>query len=101
MEAESGQRVRQLATLHLCETAGGDCTYIGRDLKTVHSGMGITDEHWQSFIGYLGDALNELNVAGAERAELISIFSDLNDEIVVNTQYGRKLPTDENRGAKP
>ena len=86
MDAEAGQRTRQLATLHLCEAAGGDCAYIGRDLKTVHAGMGITDEHWQSFMGYLGDALNERNVADAERAEVISIFSDLQDEIVDSTQ---------------
>lgn len=86
LDEESGQRGRQLAILYLCEAAGGDCIYLGRDLKTVHAGMGISDEHWQTLMGYLGDALNELNVADAEQAEVISIFSDLQDKIVESTQ---------------
>jgi hemoglobin len=86
VDEESGPRVRQLSILHLCEAAGGDCTYIGRDLKTLHAGMGITDELWQSFMGHLGDALNELNVADPDRAEVISIFSDHQEEIVDSTQ---------------
>ena len=85
-DAEEGQRDRELGILHLCEAAGGACTYIGRDLRETHAGMGIMDEHWQSFMDHLGDALNELNVAGVERAEVISIFSNLRDEIVDGTQ---------------
>ena len=82
MAEESGDRVRQLSILHFCEVTGGDCIYIGRDLKTLHRGMGITDEHWQSFMGHLGDAMNELNVADAEQSEVINIFSSFQDQIV-------------------
>lgn len=86
VDEESGQRGRQLAILRFCEAAGGDCTYVGRDLKTVHAGMGISDENWQSFMGHLKEALNELNVAEAEQVEIIGIFSELEDEIVDSTQ---------------
>jgi len=82
MAEESGDRVRQLSILHFCEVTGGDCVYIGRDLKTLHTGMGITDEHWQSFMGHLGDAMTELNVADAEQSEVIDIFSSFQDQIV-------------------
>ena len=82
MAEGSGDRVRQLSILHFCEVTGGDCVYIGRDLKTLHTGMGITDENWQSFMGHFGDAMTELNVADAEQSEVIDIFSGFQDQIV-------------------
>src|SRR5262245_55406160 len=35
-------RLRQRLVEQVCQASGGPCTYSGRDMKTVHAGMGIT-----------------------------------------------------------
>jgi hemoglobin len=40
---DSHQRSRQLLVDQICQLAGGPCFYIGRDMKTCHAGLGITD----------------------------------------------------------
>ena len=42
----SKARVRQLVVDQLCAATGGPCVYIGRDMKTAHKGLGITEEDW-------------------------------------------------------
>ncbi len=32
----------------ICALAGGPCIYIGRDMKTSHRGLGITEEEWKA-----------------------------------------------------
>jgi hemoglobin len=40
---ESRQRIRQLMVDQLCAATGGPCVYIGRDMKSVHAGVGVTE----------------------------------------------------------
>src|SRR5690349_14373508 len=44
--ADSLIRARQLLKDQLCALAGGPCVYIGRDMKTAHGGLAITDADW-------------------------------------------------------
>jgi hypothetical protein len=37
-------RTRRRLIEMICQAAGGPCTYSGRDMKTVHEGMGITSK---------------------------------------------------------
>ena len=43
----SKMRIRQLVVDQLCAATGGPCVYIGRDMKTAHKGLGITEEDWK------------------------------------------------------
>ena len=42
-------RIRQLVVDQLCAATGGPCVYIGRDMKSSHQGMGITEADWRLF----------------------------------------------------
>ncbi len=37
-------RIRQLIVDQLCAVTGGPCVYAGRDMKTAHKGLGITEK---------------------------------------------------------
>ena len=42
----SKARLRQHFVDQLCAATGGPCIYVGRDMKTVHKGLGITGAEW-------------------------------------------------------
>ena len=51
-------------------------------MKMIHKGLGITDEHWQSFLGHLGVTLDELNIDSDEKTDVIAVFAGLKGDIV-------------------
>lgn len=81
-DEEMAKRGRQLAVNLLCELTGGPCFYTGPDMKTIHEGLGITDEHWQSFLGYLGETMDELNIDNDEKTDFIAVIASLGGDIV-------------------
>ena len=40
---DSKKRLRQHILDQFCVATGGPCVYIGRDMKTTHTGLGITE----------------------------------------------------------
>lgn len=66
----------------LCELSGGPCVYRGRDMKTVHQGMGITACDWQIAIDLFTAALDRHKVAPAERSEFVQIIENMKSSIV-------------------
>ena len=44
--ADSAIRSRQLLVDQMCALSGGPCHYIGRDMKTSHRGLGISNAEW-------------------------------------------------------
>src|SRR5450432_3593992 len=44
--AASLRKARQLLKDQLCAMTGGPCVYVGRDMKTAHGGLAITDADW-------------------------------------------------------
>lgn len=78
----SKKRIRQLVVDHLCEATGGPCVYIGRDMKTAHKGLGITEEDWDIAVKHLVATLNEFKVPEAEQKELAAALTGLKADIV-------------------
>ncbi len=72
-----GKRAREIALDQLCDLTGGPCVYTGRDVKMVHKGLGITDEHWQSVLEYMGQTLDELKIGDDEKTDFIAIIAGL------------------------
>src|SRR5262252_1315714 len=60
--ADGLQREKQLLINFLCGSAGGPLYYVGRDMKTSHRGMGITDSDWQRFLGHVHETLAKFSV---------------------------------------
>src|SRR5436190_17595579 len=44
---DSKKKLRQHFVEFLCNATGGPCVYIGRDMKTSHAGLGITEDDWK------------------------------------------------------
>ncbi len=56
---DSLKKVRQLIVDQLCAASGGPCVYIGRDMKTAHKGMGITEAEWNATAAHLVATLDK------------------------------------------
>jgi truncated hemoglobin YjbI len=74
--------IRQLVVNQLCELTGGSCVYTGRDMKTVHKGMGITGGDWRIAVDLFNTALTKHGVAPRERTEFLSIIEEMKGAIV-------------------
>ncbi|HVG20418.1 MAG TPA: group 1 truncated hemoglobin [Blastocatellia bacterium] len=78
----SKMRIRQLVLDQLCAATGGPCVYIGRDMKTVHKGLGISEEDWNIAVKHLVNTLNKYKVPEKEQKELASALTTLKADIV-------------------
>jgi hemoglobin len=79
---DSKQRIRQHLIEQLCAGTGGPCIYTGRDMKTTHAGLGITEEDWNIGVGHLVATLDKLKVPQKEKDELLALASSLKGDIV-------------------
>src|SRR5215470_17813587 len=43
-------RLKRRLVDQICEATGGPCTYTGKDMKTAHKGMGITDADFNALV---------------------------------------------------
>lgn len=80
--ANSKKRLRQLITEMICEVTGGSAKYIGRDLRTAHAGLCITESDWQVAVKHLTATLDKFKVPQKEKDDLLAIVSGLKSVIV-------------------
>jgi len=75
-------RLKKNLVDQLCAATGGPCTYTGRDMRTAHKGMGITDADFNALVEDLTKSLNKFNVPAKEQGELLGILGPLKPQIV-------------------
>lgn len=75
-------RLKALLVEQICSASGGPCTYTGRDMKTTHAGMAITNEQFDALVGDLVSALNKFNVPEREKKELLGALGPMRKDIV-------------------
>jgi hemoglobin len=78
---DSVRRTRQLIVEQLTELAGGPCVYTGRDMKTSHAGLGITQDDWEASLRHVQAALDHAGVPLQEASEFLSFFERYRAEI--------------------
>ena len=79
---DSRQRTRQLIVEQICSLAGGPCVYTGRDMKTSHAGLGITEADWEANLHHASAALEKYGVPLREKEEFLAIFQKYKSDIV-------------------
>ena len=79
---DSLKKIRQHVVDQLCVATGGPCIYTGRDMKTSHAGMGITEADWNQAAGLLVQTLDKFKVPAAEKGEVLAAVSALKKDIV-------------------
>ena len=80
---DSQMRQRQLIVDALCRAAGGPCFYIGRDLRVVHEGLGITDEDWLTFIGIIQKTVQEFKLPEETQRDFLKLFEGFKSVVVL------------------
>lgn len=75
-------RIRQHAVDLVCMATGGPCMYVGRDMKTAHKGLGITEADWTAMSGHFVATLDKFKVPQKEKDELLAIVTSLKKDIV-------------------
>ena len=76
------RREKQLLIDFLCASAGGPLYYTGRDMKTSHKGMRISESDWSAFLGHLNATLDAFQVPQAERAEVVAFVQSTKKDMV-------------------
>ena len=76
------KREQQLLIDFLCSSAGGPLLYTGRDNKTSHKGMGISESDWELFIGHLNATLEKFQLPQQERSDVIEFIESTKADIV-------------------
>ena len=76
------KREKQLLIDFLCSSAGGPLYYTGRDMKTSHKGMKISESDWSAFLGHLNATLETFKVPRAERDEVVAFVQSTKPDIV-------------------
>jgi len=61
---------------------GGPATYTGKDMKSAHADMHITNPEYDATIGDLKATLDNLQIANQEQKELLAIIESAREQIV-------------------
>jgi len=69
-------------TDQICQATGGPCTYTGKDMKTAHAGMKITDADFNAMVEDLKASLDYFKVGAREQQDLIGALAKMHDDIV-------------------
>ena len=66
----------------ICQASGGPCKYKGKDMKTAHAGMGISEADFNALVEDLVKALDKFNVGETEKNELLGALGPMKGDIV-------------------
>lgn len=80
-------RLKRLLVEQICAGTGGPCTYTGRDMKTSHAGMGVSDAHFNALVEDLIKTLDKFKVPQREKDELLGILGPMKGDIVSASKY--------------
>jgi hemoglobin len=81
----AGTNIPQLKTMlvdQICEATGGPCRYTGRDMKSAHAGMRITDVEFNALVEDLVKSLDKFKVPAQEKSELLTALGGMKSQIV-------------------
>ncbi len=78
--------LRQNLIDQVCAGAGGPCTYKGKDMKSAHRNMMITDAEFDALVDDLIKALDKFSVPLPEKAALLGVLAPMRADIVEKKQ---------------
>ena len=82
MKGADIEKLKSHLSDQICDATGGPCSYLGRDMKTTHKGMKITEAEWNATVENLGKALDKNKVEAKEKQELISAIAPMKSDIL-------------------
>ncbi len=79
---DSKKKIRQHILDQFCAATGGPCVYTGRDMKTTHAGLAITEADWDAAAKHLAASLDKFKVPEKEKGEILAFVTTLKKDIV-------------------
>ena len=79
---DSHRRARQLNVDLICCMAGGPSFYTGRDMKTSHAGLAITETEWEISQDCARQVLRKLGIGEPETNEVVTLLEQYRADIV-------------------
>jgi hemoglobin len=79
---DSLRKERQILVDYLCAATGGPVNYVGRDMKTSHEGLGISESDWDVFAKHAVASLEDLGVPRKEKDDVLTLAASLKADIV-------------------
>ncbi len=79
---DSMKRDRQLLVDFLCQAIGGPVIYRGRDMKTTHAGLNISEREWDITMRHIEATLDHFEVPEQEKQEFLDCAASLKGDIV-------------------
>ena len=74
--------LKQMLVEQICQATGGPCQYSGKDMRTAHEGMNITDDQFNALVGDLKKSLDKFKVGDKEQNELLTALGGMKGDIV-------------------
>ena len=68
----------------VCEATGGPCKYTGKDMKSAHAHLNISEKEWDVMAAEFKKSLDKFKVPAAEQDELFQIVGKTKPDIVVS-----------------
>jgi hemoglobin len=75
-------RLKKMLAEQICAATGGPCTYTGKDMVTVHTGMRINDAQFDALVEDLVKSLDKYKVPAGEKGELLGALGGMRGDIV-------------------
>lgn len=82
MSNDTKGRARQLIVDFIAAETGGPTIYAGREMKILHTGLGITRREYDALLEHATATLDGLGVAGGAKANLLDWLAGLAGDII-------------------
>jgi hemoglobin len=76
------ERMENLLVAYLSSKSGGPIKYTGRDLKTAHAGMKITEGEFNALLGHVIEAMKANKIGQKEIDEVVAIVTATKPDVV-------------------
>ena len=74
--------LKEMLVLQVCQGVGGPCTYPGRDMKTAHQGMGVTEAAFNALTEDMIKAMEYHHIPLGAQNKLIAVLAPMKYPIV-------------------
>jgi hemoglobin len=82
MSNDTKGKARQLIVDFIAASTGGPTIYTGRDMKTLHEGLGISRGEYDALVGHATTTLDGLGIGGREKDEVLAWLASLEGDTI-------------------
>jgi hemoglobin len=76
------EHAKKMATQFFCAGSGGPQAYTGKDMRTAHKGMNISEQEYLAVVDDIMGALDKHRIDEATRKDVLAILYSLKGEII-------------------